>query len=127
MKNNEEYFALFGRRFGNLWLAYGNFYREDSPAHVDFDYEEIYRREDESHSLIGFYHTHPHWLAIPSSVDVPTMRSWVSAIGRPLHCIIEGTDGTRDWVFDVDDVYSNRSSVYRIGNLFFGRCYNKIG
>jgi proteasome lid subunit RPN8/RPN11 len=48
-------------------------------------------------------HTHPNGAAFPSRRDIDTMQAWVSAFGKPLLCVILGSDGLAGYRFVSDD------------------------
>jgi proteasome lid subunit RPN8/RPN11 len=69
---------------------------------VHFDGDLVLRREERRHDVLGFFHTHPGMAAVPSGLDLRTMRAWCSCFGKPLLCVIAGTDGVRGYRFDDD-------------------------
>ena len=71
-------------------------------AQVEFDGPATLAREERRHDVVGFLHTHPQFAASPSRRDVATMRAWVMAFGKPLLCLIRGSDGLVGWRFDDD-------------------------
>jgi proteasome lid subunit RPN8/RPN11 len=70
---------------------------------VEFDGPAALAREERRHDIVGFLHTHPDFPAQPSQRDIDTMRAWVSALGKPLVCLIQGTDGLVGYNFASDD------------------------
>ena len=70
---------------------------------VEFDGAAVLAREEKRRDIVGFLHTHPGFLAQPSQRDIATMQAWVSAFGKPLLCLIHGTDGLAGYVFTADD------------------------
>jgi len=102
MKDNEVYLGLAGGMIReSFWYARGLWPNEGSPAHVTFNYRDIYDREDNHGDVVGFYHTHPHTYGSPSSTDYATMGAWTNCFGRPLACLIEGIDGLyAHWFID---------------------------
>lgn len=79
-----------------------------SPARVEFDGLAVLAREERRHDIIGFLHTHPAFSADPSQRDIDTMQAWVSALAKPLLCLIRGTDGLAGYVFPTDDSRGQR-------------------
>jgi hypothetical protein len=73
-----------------------------SAVRVEFDGQAVLRREEKQHDIVGFLHTHPNSAAVPSRRDVATMQAWVSSFGKPLLCLIEGSEGLSGYVFDSD-------------------------
>jgi proteasome lid subunit RPN8/RPN11 len=69
---------------------------------VRFDGDRVLRREERRHDVVGFFHTHPGMVAVPSVRDLRTMRAWCSCFGKPLLCVIAGRDGVRGYRFDDD-------------------------
>lgn len=93
---------LLGRRRGRIWYARRISRKSGEPAHVEFDASAVLHREETQGDVVGFLHTHPNTPAQPSDRDLKTMRAWVSAFGKPLLCLIEGTDGLAGYRFDDD-------------------------
>lgn len=116
--DNEVYLALIGGRVGKFWWACGQSPAEGRPASVDFDHRFVMDNEKQ---IVGFYHTHPSFLATPSSTDYATMGAWTVCFGRPLACLIEGVDGLKGhWFYD-DETPHRTGWVKRLGkNLFIG-------
>jgi hypothetical protein len=98
----EEAWTLVGRRRGRVWQARRIGRQRGAPEQVAFDGPAVLDREETRRDVVGFLHTHPACDAVPSSRDLATMRAWVSAFGKPLLCLIEGTDGLRGYRFDDD-------------------------
>jgi hypothetical protein len=69
---------------------------------VEFDGAAVLTREEKRRDIIGFLHTHPGLPAKPSPRDIATMQAWVSAFGKPLLCLIAGTDCLAGFCFDSD-------------------------
>jgi proteasome lid subunit RPN8/RPN11 len=101
----EQCWALIGQHRGPIWFARRLGRWTGQPDRVEFDAAAVLRREEQRRDVVGFLHTHPHCAARPSQRDIDTMRAWVSAFGKPLVCLIEGTDGLAGFRFD-DDVSS---------------------
>jgi hypothetical protein len=100
--NCEQCWVLVGRRQGRIWYARRVGRSRGEPAEVEFDGPAVLAREERRRDVVGFLHTHPSSAAVPSRRDLATMRAWVSAFGKPLLCLIEGTDGLRGYRFDDD-------------------------
>lgn len=59
------------------------------PGSVEADWQWALDQEEAFGNLAGFAHTHPAGAgATPSTRDIRTMRSWCSALGKPLLCLI---------------------------------------
>lgn len=117
--NIEECFVLMAKfRAGRFWVARPDKYTTGEPASVRFDPDYIWENRKR---LLGWWHTHPHWTAYPSSTDYQTMHAQVCSIGKPLLCVIEGTDGLRAWWFFDDESFAVEGSIWRRGNTYVGR------
>lgn len=103
MPRCEECWVLVGQRRVDIWLCRPLNRTEGKPETVEFDGGAALVREESSHDVIGFLHTHPDCEAKPSQRDRDTMQAWVSALGKPLLCLIEGTDGLRGFCFPDDE------------------------
>ena len=102
MTQNEECWLLIGERRGKVYLGQLLQRTTGKPESVDFDAAAALVREESHGDVIGFLHTHPSCEAQPSRRDVNTMRAWVGSFGKPLLCLIEGTDGLRAYLFETD-------------------------
>jgi proteasome lid subunit RPN8/RPN11 len=100
---NEQCWVLLGQEDRQLWWAYLRNRTEGAPTSVRSDASWVLAREETTGDVIGFCHTHPHWPATPSGTDTATMRAWVLAFGKPLVCVIFGTDGNKGWWFEDDE------------------------
>ena len=102
---NERCWLLKGRR--HCKWAYGQFIYESSgsPSSVHFDWKRVYKIKDD---IIGFNHTHPGGLSVPSTLDDKTMAGWVKALGKPLVCGIK-SDKQEFYVYE-----RNPSDKYKI-------------
>lgn len=93
-----------------------NKYTQHHPAAVEFNYNDIYKREDTYHDVIGFYHTHPSGLNCMSAVDTETMAQWVKCLGKRLFCLIETEENLNAWqCFNYKEV--GMSKRIKIDNL----------
>jgi len=99
----EECWPLVGQRRGRVWHARKLRRTVGEPARVEFDGLAVLAREEQRHDVVGFLHTHPNFPAEPSQRDIDTMHAWVSALGKPLVCLIAGTDGLAGFLFADDD------------------------
>ena len=106
--NCEHAWILVGRRKGRVWYARRIGRYAGEPASVEFDGAAVLVREERKRDVVGFLHTHPVSEATPSRRDLDTMRAWVSAFGKPLLCVIEGTDGLAGYRFDDDESRGER-------------------
>lgn len=120
MKDNEVYQGLVGGRHGKFWWGRGFWDAEGQPASVHFDYQLVLDRWLEHRDVVGFYHTHPHFTARPSSTDYQTMGAWTVTLGCPLVCLIEGTDGLKAHWFIDDETSHITGWVRRVAGLFVG-------
>lgn len=119
--DNEVYHGMIGRIIGPWWFArsFGDD-QEGSPGQVSFDWEKIMEREDSHGDIVGFYHTHPSFPGTPSSTDYATMGAWTLSLGRPLLCLIEGTDGLNANWFKDDESEHVRAKVRKFGKWYVG-------
>ena len=100
-RENEVFGLLCGSVHGDFCLAriVGKLVSGE-PSRVEFDWNEVIKREENQGDVIGFYHTHPNSTAYMSPIDKDTMQAWVKCLGKPLVCVIDGKDGVRaHWVF----------------------------
>jgi hypothetical protein len=95
--------VLVGERRGDIWLCRPLNHATGKPATVEFDGAAALAREEAAQDVVGFLHTHPDCEAKPSQRDRDTMQAWTSALGKPLLCLIEGTDGLRGFCFPNDE------------------------
>ena len=93
---------LVGERRGRIWLCRMLSRAVGRPETVEFDGPAALAREEALGDVTGFLHTHPQCEAQPSRRDIDTMQAWVGALGKPLLCIIEGTNGLCGYRFDDD-------------------------
>ena len=100
---NEESGILVGSRRGNVWLGRLHRRRHGKPSSVDFDWAWVLEREERRGDVIGFWHTHPFGLDGPSRRDIRTMQGWVSCLGKPLLCLIQGRDSLVAHFFQTDE------------------------
>jgi proteasome lid subunit RPN8/RPN11 len=98
--NCEHCWILVGTRRGNVWKLRKVRRTVGTRVEVDFDALWVLRREEETGDVFGFFHTHPDGSMVPSSRDERTMRAWVSALGKPLWCLIHGSLGVGAWLYD---------------------------
>ncbi len=113
----EECWIIYGVKIGKKYYGYQVFESEGSPASVDFNWEKVFRDKDK---IIGFNHTHPGGMNLPSDTDDFTMTGWVKALGKPLLC---GIVGSEQWMHSYARgsdkvVHSQRLPVKRYGNFF---------
>jgi len=119
--DNEVYHGLVGQIFGRYWWARSlNDDAEGTPGSVNFNWKVIDDRETSHGDVIGFYHTHPHFPGMPSSIDYSTMKTWLISFGRPLLCLIEGTNGLNANWFRDDETPHVRGKIWKIGKFYFG-------
>lgn len=117
---NEVYYLLTGRWLSDtLWIARGCFSTEGRPASVNFDAKSVIEQEKTHGNVLGFYHTHPHMPATPSSIDYDTMNTWIDCLGKSLLCLIEGANGLRIYHWENENYYI-RGKGRRFGNFFMG-------
>lgn len=119
---NEECWVIVGKQSDNHWRGRRTRYSVGEPASVNFNPKWVEDREDVKGDVVGFVHTHPATKAEPSRTDYATMKAWVMYFGRPMLCMIKGTDGLRAWWFvdhelDTDPV---ECSVKSFGPFYRG-------
>jgi hypothetical protein len=117
---NEIFYAVHGYKFDNYWIGKKFFFNEGSLVRVGFDYNKVMELNKKI-PLLGVYHTHPNMKAYPSIIDDNTMNTWFNTMGKPLICLIKGSDGLKNWVWwndELTDLYEGK--VKKIGDLFFG-------
>lgn len=100
---NEQSWVITGGRIGGLWAGWRRWPTEGTPTSVEFSAKRTLQRQRYNRDVVGWFHTHPGMLAIPSHTDVATMRAWSLSLGRPLLCVIKGTDGVRGYLFPDDE------------------------
>lgn len=100
---NEKCWILLGGVQESLWWGRMVKQTEGQPCSVDFNYNWVLNREEFYGDIVGFCHTHPSFLAHPSSRDDRTMKAWVTSFGRPLVCCIHGVDGLKAWWYMDDE------------------------
>jgi proteasome lid subunit RPN8/RPN11 len=99
----EEACILTGVRRGPVWLMRCQQSAQGAPASVEADWRWALEREERTHDVVGFYHTHPLAAGTkPSERDVRTMRGWCGAFGKPLLCVIASGGQAQATLF-VDD------------------------
>ncbi len=101
-------YILTGERRGRARRGCLRLRRLGGATSVEFDWSRVLRREERQGDVIGFYHTHPGGSAVPSRRDVKTMRAWVSCLGKPLLCVIEGNSKLAAYRFDTDESEGER-------------------
>jgi proteasome lid subunit RPN8/RPN11 len=92
-----------GQRRGRVWLAQRICPVQGEVSQVQFDGPQTLAREEARGEVIGFLHTHPSGPGALSQRDVRTMRSWCSAFGKPLLCLIDAAGELYGWRFDGHD------------------------
>jgi len=118
---NEVYLGLIGGTCGRYWWGVGHWASEGSPCGVEFDPVKVMDRDEQYGDIVGFYHTHPHMTANPSSIDYMTMGAWTVCFGKPLVCLIKGSNGLKAHWFIDDETEHVTGWVRRFGNIFIGR------
>ncbi|HUG18849.1 MAG TPA: Mov34/MPN/PAD-1 family protein [Planctomycetaceae bacterium] len=99
----EHCWYLTGRKQGRVWYLRRHSERTGQPHQVAFDAGEVLQREETRGDVVGFLHTHPNMPALPSTRDLKTMRAWTSCFGKPLLCLIEGSDGLQGYLYENDE------------------------
>ncbi len=105
---NEESGILVGSRRGNVWLGRLQRRRQGGPSSVDFDWAWVLEREERRGDVIGFWHTHPFGFEGPSHRDIRTMQGWVSCLGKPLLCLIQGQNSLTAYIFQTEEDLGRR-------------------
>lgn len=120
---DEESYMLFGKTIGRFWYGYAVNYNLGLPHEVKFDFDFAWNNK---HKLVGWIHTHPASIGMPSVTDHATMTACYTSFGKPLVCCIDGKkDGIlrAHWYFD-DENSGVESKVYRLGKMIFGTIPN---
>lgn len=121
MKDNEVYHGMVGMIVGRYWFARSlGDDAEGNPGQVGFNWKKIDDRETSHGDIVGFYHTHPHCAGQPSFTDYKTMGTWTVSFGRPLLCLIEGTDGLNANWFKDDETKHIVGRVIKFGKWYIG-------
>jgi proteasome lid subunit RPN8/RPN11 len=119
---NEEFLAIYGWCFKGWFFGYGSDYTMGSMSQVTGDFDKLWNKRKK---LIGFWHTHPQWVASPSWTDFETMNAMTCTFGKSLLCLISGTDGKYCFNYRVnlmaDSVPDPKTKFYKLGNLFWGK------
>lgn len=100
---NEVCYALVGQRRGRVWYGRLRQRQVGDPGSVAFDWAWVLDREERRGDIVGFFHTHPPGVRLPSQRDVHTMRAWVSCLGKPLLCLIASGDAFDGYLFANDE------------------------
>lgn len=103
MFENEKCWLITGKIFRRFFYGKMLYMSEGYPTQVKFDGDYVLKLEENQGNIIGFYHTHPKMMATPSSTDHETMHSWVSCFGKPLLCLIEGSNGIKTYLYQDDE------------------------
>ena len=122
----EECWIIQGRTILNkFWYGQLNFgtYSQGGCASVPFDLDYVLNQKN----IIGFLHTHPFSSASPSWTDYQTMRGLCFTFGRPLLCIISGTDEYRNYWFLDDEQTPIESKVHYWRQWIYGFIPKKYG
>lgn len=117
MMDNEECWVLKGKCHRRWWIGEYDAYSTGLPASVVFDGDYVWENRKE---IVGWLHTHPHWVASPSAIDDATMWAQILAIGKPLVCCIIGTDGLRAWWYFEDGVAAREVVVKNHNGILTG-------
>ena len=99
----EQCWLLVGQHKQPFWHARRVRPSRGKPASVEFDAAWVLRRDEDRGDIVGFYHTHPAGPPAPSNRDDRTMRAWVSALGKPLLCLIEADGAVTAFRYDDDE------------------------
>lgn len=116
---NEQCWILSGKVQGNLWWAKPLIEGSGCPVSVEFNYDRSMKQEEKG-KLVGWAHTHPSFLAVPSNRDHATMKVWVLSLGHSLVCVIKGIDGTRSWWYLDDESPPIECQIKVLRNFLFG-------
>lgn len=119
MFENEECWVILGTWVDRFWFGRLVPLGSGTPSTVSFDLNTVMELEEKHNSVIGFMHTHPAFLAYPSSTDHRTMNCWSVSLGKPLVCVIRGTDATRAFIY-YDYEQPIRSMIKYSGDVIAG-------
>ncbi len=120
MNCNEECWMITGKIDKKLWHGHLERMSSGDPVSVAFDADDVIKRDEILHDLVGFCHTHPTFIAYPSSRDIKTMGAWVNCLGKSLLCLIKGTDGLRGYWFDDDGGEFTECQAIQVEHMVFG-------
>lgn len=87
---------------------------QKNPGLVEFDYKNVFKREDDYSDVAGFYHTHPSGANYMSQTDIDTMKQWVHCLGKSLVCLIETEEQLNGWVFAKNENIVNSHQIQAI-------------
>jgi len=100
----ERCWILVGDYRKGVWRVQRRRPAAGEPATVAFDWRWALAREERCGDVVGFWHTHPPGAGTaPSARDVRTLQAWCSALGKPLLCVIGGSEDPAAYVFADDE------------------------
>ena len=114
---NENCWILVGEKKNDLWWGQRVERTEGEPMVVRFN---PYYVLDHADKVVGFIHTHPNFSAHYSSRDDLTMKAWVTCLGKPLVCCIQGIDGLRAWWYLDDENPPEEFDAKAMRGIVFG-------
>ncbi len=117
---NENCWILVGENKKDLWWGKRMKRTEGEPCVVRFNPYWVIERDEKYHDIVGFIHTHPNFSAHYSGRDDLTMKAWVTCLGKPLVCCIQGVDGLKAWWYMDDENKPEAFDAKAIRGLVFG-------
>ncbi len=97
---NEECYLILGQKRDKVWTGRMIMRSEGTPTSVSFDWASVLLREETFGDVLGFYHTHPRGVPLPSWRDVRTMKAWTTCFGKPLLCAIQSGELLAGYLFE---------------------------
>ena len=107
----EVCYVLLGEFHDGHLRAKMTWRRRGSHSAVQFDWTKVMEREEKFGDVVGFFHTHPDGFLEPSEQDKSTMRAWTFSFGKPLICAIDTSAGLRAWLFHIEGMAQEFSSI----------------
>jgi hypothetical protein len=117
---NEHCWVILGRRLGVFWYGRLVYLATGEPSQVEFDWDMVFQREETKGDVVGFLHTHPNTNAHPSPTDHATMKTWVTAMGKPLICSIDGSDGLKSFWYQAEWTLPTETRIRKFGSWVVG-------
>ncbi len=111
---NEECYLILGQKRDQVWAGRLQLRSEGTPTSVSFDWAQVLLREESFGDVLGFYHTHPSGIPLPSPRDVRTMKAWTTCFGKPLLCAIQSGELLGGYLFEPNGRYKPVGRIKRL-------------